>query len=111
MAYTGNTLSLIANSIEGNFNLFCYLTGDTIQQVTATNYFFDGGERGMQVGDFLFAICAGIPFVLYVSAIAGLEATVQSAVLSLISGADIPTVNPGPGSGLIWNNAGFLCVA
>lgn len=110
MAYTGNTLALIANSIEGTYNIFAYLTADTIGQVLATNYFFDGGERGMGVGDVVFAVCSDNLFILYVSAVSGLACTVTSALLA-INGASLPTVNPGPGSGELWNNGGFVCVA
>ena len=111
MAYTGSSLSLIAASIEGSFNIFSYISPDSIQAVTANNYFSDGVERGMGVGDFLFAVVTGVPYILYVSASSGLACTVESAVLSLINGNSLPTINPGAGSGLIWNNAGFVCVA
>lgn len=110
MAYTGNTLSLIANSIEGSFNIFCYQTTDPVSGVLATDYFVDGVDRGMHVGDFVFAVVGGIPFTLYVSAEDGFACTVTSAAVA-IDFSHLPTTNPGAGSGLAWNNAGFLCIA
>ena len=108
--YIGNDLLLISQSIEGSFSIFNYTTSDTIDEVIAANYFADGGERGMRVGDWIFCISAGLPFLLYVSASNGLSCTAESAVLAL-SGGSFPTTAPPAGSGVIWNNGNFLCVA
>lgn len=110
MAYSGAALALIATGIEGEYNIFAYLTADAITTVLETGYFADGGERGMKVNDWVFCSAAGAPIILFVSAVDDLACTVEPIVLSL-DGLSFPTTNPGPGSGLIWNNAGFLCVA
>lgn len=111
MAYNGALLSLVTQSIEGAFNVFAYFTADNITSVTAAHYFADGVERGMGVGDWLFIQAGGFPFLGYVAAESGLAVTVEVAVLSITGGGGFPTTNPGPGTGIIWNNAGFLCVA
>jgi hypothetical protein len=110
MAYVGNSLALVVDSIEGSFSMFSYQSSDNIASILATNYFLDGVERGMKVGDYLFAIVQGLPFILCVASTTGLACTVTPAVLA-ISGSSLPTSNPGAGSGQLWNNAGFVCVA
>ena len=110
MAYTGNTLSLIANTVEGYFHIYAYITFDTIAQVIAPKYISDGVERGLILGDFVYAITGGVPYMLYVSAVSGGACTLSSVAVA-ISGADFPTTNPGVGSGTLWNNGGVVCVA
>lgn len=110
MSYTGNTLSVIAQSIEGSFNVCVYMTADTVAQILAAGYMADGGERGLRIGDIVFAVVGGIPYVMFVSAISGFACTLESAALA-INGASLPVINPGVGSGNLWNNGGFVCVA
>ena len=110
MAYVGKAVTLVTPSIEGTFNVFAYVTADNINLVAATNYFTDGVERGMGPGDWIFCAAAGYPFLMYVTAKSGLACTAEVAVLAL-NGGQFPITNPGPGSGIVWNNAGFLCVA
>jgi hypothetical protein len=110
MAYTGNTLSVITQTIEGYFHVYVYITFDTIAEVLATGYVSDGTERGMLLGDFVFAVIGGVPYMLYVSAVSG-EACTLSSVAVFINGADLPVINPGVGSGELWNNGGVVCVA
>lgn len=110
MAYTGNTLSIISQSIEGAFNICVYVTLDTIAQVLGAGYVSDGGERGLQIGDIVFAVIGGIPYVTFVSAITGLACTLESAALA-INGNSLPRTNPGVGSGALWVDGGFVVVA
>lgn len=110
MAYTGGTLSLMANTIEGNFHLFAYITFDTIAEVLAAGYVADGTVRGMILGDFVYTVLSGVPYMLYVSAVSGEACTLTSVALA-INGADLPTTNPGVGTGDLWNNGGIVCVA
>ena len=110
MAYTGNTLSVITQTIEGYFHVYVYITFDTIAQVLASHYISDGTERGMILGDFVFAVIGGVPYMLYVSAVSG-EACTLASVAVAINGSDLPTSNPGVGSGLLWNDGGFVVVA
>ena len=111
MAYSGANLSVMAQTVEGNFSLFFYASPDSLITVTGLNYFADGIERGMQVGDFVYAVVAGIPYMLYAASRVGIACTVSAVTIALINGNVFPTTNPGPGTGLIWNNGGFLCVA
>ena len=111
MAYQGSNLILIAGSIEGSVNFFSYVTSDSFSAVLAANYFSDGIERGMQIGDLVFVIASGIGYVCYVSGIHALSATIEAAALAILDGSQFPVNNPGPGSGLVWNNNGFLCVS
>jgi hypothetical protein len=61
MAYTGNSLSLISSTIEGNFNVAAYLTTDSIATVEGANYISDGQTRGLEVGDIVFVLCGATP--------------------------------------------------
>ena len=111
MAYSGANLSVMAQTVEGNFSLFFYASPDNLATVVSANYFSDGIERGMQVGDFVYALVANIPYMLYVSSRVGFACTVSAVTTALVNGNTFPTTNPGPGTGLIWTNGGFLCVA
>ena len=110
MAYTGKSVALVAQGIEGTVQLFAYVTADQITAVIGAGYFSDGGERGMKAGDWIFCVAAGNPFLLSVVSVSGFAVTAASAVLNL-SGNSFPTTQPVAGSGIIWNNAGILCVA
>jgi hypothetical protein len=110
MAYTGNTLSVIAQSIEGSFNVCVYMTTDTVAEVLGSGYVSDGGERGLQVGDIVFAVIGGIPYMLFVGSVSGLSCTLFSIALA-IDGNSLSKSNPGVGSGELWNDGGFVVVA
>ena len=111
MAYVGANLIVVAQSLEGSFDIFSYSTTDSVTTVTETNYFSDGAERGMSVGDWIFLVAAGYPYLLYVSESSGLKCTAESASLSIINGNLLPTVKPPSGSGALYNNGGFVCIA
>ena len=111
MAYVGSALTLVTASIEGSFNMFAYVTADAISAVTVVGYFADGGERGMGVGDWMFCVAAGYPFLMYVTEEIGVACTAEVATLAAINGNSLPTTQPTPGSGVLWNNGGFVCVA
>lgn len=111
MAYVGSTLVLLAESIEGTNNLFSYKTSDVGATVLSAGYFSDGAERGMQLGDLVFIYAAGVGFLAYVSLISGFACSLAAVSIALINGNALPTSNPGPGSGLLWNNGSFVCVA
>lgn len=111
MAYVGNNVVIVAQSIEGSFQIFSYSTTDNITTVTGANYFSDGAERGMNIGDWIFCVAAGYPFLMYVVSSLGLACTAESASLSIINGNSLPTVEPPAGSGIIWNNGKFICIA
>jgi hypothetical protein len=36
---------------------------------------------------------------------------IRLATIATLTGTNLPTSNPGVGSGLLWNNAGIVCVA
>lgn len=111
MAYVGSKLTIVAQSIEGDFQIFSYSTTDNVTAVTANNYFSDGAFRGMNIGDWVFLVAAGYPYMLYIYASNGTACSGETASLSLINGNSLPTVQPAAGSGAIWNNQGFVCVA
>jgi len=111
MAYSGANLSIMTQTVEGSFKLFFYASTDSLATVVSANYFADGVERGMQVGDFVFALVAGVPYMLFVASNVGNACTVTGVTVALVNGNTFPTTNPGPGTGLIWNNGDFLCVA
>ena len=46
MAYVGTALTLVTASVEGTFNVFAYVTADTIATVTTRYYFSDGINHG-----------------------------------------------------------------
>lgn len=112
MAYKGSNLSLMADSIEGTVSFFAYVTTDAVATVSGSGYFVDGGMRGMEVGDLVFLISSGVGYLCYVSNVsASLAVTITATALGLANGNSLPTSNPGPGSGLFWNNNGFMCIA
>ena len=111
MAYTGSTLSLMSTTIEGSFSIFLYVTSDSIASVLAANYFSDGEDRGMHVNDVIYAVCGGQTFMLTTIAQSGLAFTAGAVAFAMINGSSLPTSSPPVGSGLLWNNGNFLCVA
>lgn len=58
MAYTPSTLNLITDGgINGrNGSLWTYFTTDAPATIDTANYISDGANRGMQVGDIVFAV-------------------------------------------------------
>ena len=111
MAYVGANLSMLMETIEGSFSTFVYVTSDTIAQVLAAGYFSDGVERGMSVGDVVFASVGGVPYLLYVASSSHGACSVSPYTLAILNGNGFPTSQPPLGSGLLWNNGGFVCVA
>lgn len=71
MAYTGNNLSRITQTIEGNQGEFFYVapSGETLANILAVGYFSDGNKRGMQLADQVFINIGGVQSQCYVSAI------------------------------------------
>jgi hypothetical protein len=62
MAYTPDTLCLVATGVEGRTpNLWTYVTTDGDGTITGAAYFSDGDKKGMKVGDFVDAINATGP--------------------------------------------------
>lgn len=57
MAFTPNTLvQLFGGPIEGNANIWLYVSADPLSSVLGPAYFSDGGKRGMQVGDIVWVM-------------------------------------------------------
>ena len=61
MAYTGATLSLLGGTIEGGWKFWVYTTSDSLATVKGAGYFSDGGNRGMELGDFVLVINTATP--------------------------------------------------
>ena len=110
MAYIGNNLSTLVQTVEGTFGIFLYVTSDSMVLVTSAGYLSDGVARGMELGDFCFVVSGGVPFLLYCSNVVGKACTLASVSVAL-NGNNLPTSNPGVGSGFLWNNGGVVCVA
>ncbi len=57
MAYNGSNLIMrAAGAVEGTFNVWEYLSTDSLATITASGYFSDGGKRGMLVGDIVWVL-------------------------------------------------------
>src|SRR6266853_4197216 len=57
MAYTPNTLAMRAMGfIEGGFNVWEYVTTDSLATILGAGYFTDGSSKGMLVGDIVWVI-------------------------------------------------------
>ena len=112
MAYNGQSLSLVANNLEGPNSIFLYVTSDILSVVLGSNYFVGGFALGTQtrlkINDFIFAVCAGVPVILTISAVSDAGCT---AVTVNSNGGSYPTTRPPDGSGIVWNNGNYLCVA
>lgn len=111
MSYNGMSLVQVAAGLDGSSAIFYYSTTDNIETVLGTGYFTDGITRGMSEGDAVFAVLSGVPYFLYVFSVAISGCTVTPFALALASGSSLPTINPGPGSGLLWNDGGVVSVA
>lgn len=85
MAYTGNTFSQLAGTIEGGFKLWVYTTGDALATVKGAGYFSDAVNRGVEVGDIVLVINTATPaFAIYaVSAVSAGAATVAGTAIVL----------------------------
>lgn len=84
MAYTGNTFSQIAWTIEGGFKLWVYSTSDSLATVKGAGYFADAANRGVEVGDFVLVVNTTTPaFAIYaVSAVGAAAATVAGTAIT-----------------------------
>ena len=61
MAYVGNQLSTISQTIEGNFNIYCYFSAtDSLATVLGANYISDGLMRGMENGNFVLLVLGAL---------------------------------------------------
>lgn len=69
MAYNGGQLSAISQTIEGNFNTYVYFTTDSLATVSGANYFSDGQQRGMEVGDVIWVSISGVVYLMAVTAL------------------------------------------
>jgi hypothetical protein len=67
MAYNGNFLSRIAQTIEGNQGEFFYVSPDGIATVFSAGYFSDGAARGMEQGDIVNIVAGGVTYQAYVT--------------------------------------------
>lgn len=61
MAYTANTLSLIAGPLTGPGKQWVYITADAAATVDTSGYFSDGVDRGMAVHDLVTVIDTATP--------------------------------------------------
>ena len=111
MAYVGSALTLVTASVEGTFNVFAYVTADTIATVTTGYYFSDGIKRGLNVGDWIFCAAAGYPFLMYVTASRGFACAAEVATLAAAQSSleFSETANFTPSvPGVYWLNASNL---
>ena len=85
MAYTGNTFSQIAGTIEGGFKLWLYSSSDSLATIKGAGYFSDAANRGVEVGDFVMVVNTATPaFAIYaVSAVSSGAATVAGTAIVL----------------------------
>ena len=93
MAYDGNQLSNVVQTIEGNFNIFCYFTSDTLATVLGANYISDGQARGMELGAIVLVTIGTNTYWLQVSALQAL-ASGKGVTLTGMSGGAPNAVLP-----------------
>lgn len=73
---TSNPPRLVGESIGGGMRFWEYTDGDAIAAVDATDYFSNGLELGMQVGDVVFVKGNDLTSITQVSALSGSAATI-----------------------------------
>ena len=85
MAYATSNQPYRLNSGISGASLWYYADGDVDSDVDATDYFSDGSDLGMKVGDMLFHYdTAGVATLFFVSAVtAGGAATVIAATVTV----------------------------
>jgi hypothetical protein len=130
MAYTGNQLSIISGTIEGNFNVAVYYAGaDTLATVLAANYITDGLARGLELGDIVYVVLGVLPanYVTIIMQVTGqqsavptngangvtLSAASQSAAIpqtkfttaALVAG-NVPAASITGAQDVVWQNTG-----
>jgi hypothetical protein len=96
MAYTGNNLSRIAQTMEGTQGTFFYVApaGDTLAQITGAGYFTDGNKRGMAIGDVVWVVLGGANYECYVATIGTAVAGVSAVTIQqLVDTSAYPTAN------------------
>lgn len=78
MAYSGNDLSALVQTIEGTIGINAYANAaaDSLATMLGAGYFSDGLKRGLALGDVVYLYVAGVPIPAYVSAMSGNAATV-----------------------------------
>ncbi len=90
MSYATEGLKLLAPGVDSGPSLWTYTTTDTISgTVDAANYFTDGADRGLKVGDLMLCAETGATdgwTAHYVSVVTALDVTpwsrIQPAILS-----------------------------
>lgn len=89
MAYDGSKLSVVDETIEGNWTEAVYISTDSLATVTATNYFSDGQIRGLEVGDEVKLLLSNVLYIGQVSAVqtGGYGATVSGLGGGALNGA------------------------
>lgn len=61
MAYATANLSLIVETMAGQFNIWVYKSADAYATVKASNYITDALAKGMLVGDLVMILDTGGP--------------------------------------------------
>lgn len=69
MAYVGNQLSVITDSIENVFNVAVLIGTDPIEDVLVANYISDGQKRGLVAGGIVYYFNGSVTYECFVSAL------------------------------------------
>ena len=81
---TSNPPALLVNRVGGSGAIWYYTSADIDANVDATDYFTNGDDLGMKVGDVMFVHdTAGVMTLMFVSAVtAGGAATVTAGTVT-----------------------------
>ena len=89
MAYSTNTLSLLANNIGGRGHVWLYETADAMSAVLASGYISDAGKKRMQAGDLVFVFSGALS-----SLISATPSLAAAGVTSEFASGVVPVFQP-----------------
>jgi hypothetical protein len=81
MAYNGENLSLLTQTVKGDFKIWLYRSVDPIATVRAANYISDANLRGMNVQDLVLVSDTNVP-TAQLCLVISINATTGAADLS-----------------------------
>lgn len=84
MAYTPGTLENVYSQIDGVWNIFRYISTDSVGSITAAGYITDYKQHHIQVGDFVIVVNQSTPLVSLCQ-VNSVSSTANTATLALIS--------------------------
>ena len=102
-----NTYVQSGGSTINNLKSFVGITG-IILYVTGTSTISDGGQGFFYWNPSWTGSPDNVNTVQPANVVTGAWIRIPFVITS---GSNFPTTNPGAGTGLLWNNGGFICVA